>query len=252
MSDHAQTQNCTAIIQARMTSTRLPGKVLKTVLGKTLLEYLVERVQRAKSINTLVVATTTNATDDPIVALCKQLGVPCVRGSEDNVLSRYQLAAREFGGETLIRLTSDCPLLDPQVIDDVVDFYKSHNFDFVTNSPADETLRSIPRGMDVEVFSRKMLDEAALEAKSKEELEHVTTFFRIRPKRFQVNYFEHANPRKDLRLTVDTPEDFELIQRIIQALYPKNPAFGVNDIYDLIDRHSELARLNSHIMQKAH
>lgn len=245
-------QNTLAIIQARMTSTRLPGKVLKIVLGKTLLEYLVERARRAKSIDKIVIATTQNASDDPIAKLAKNLKIACFRGSEDNVLSRYFLAAQENGGATIIRMTSDCPLMDPAVIDEIVSFYHQQDYDFVTNSPMDESLRTIPRGMDVEVFSFDLLKQAFEESKNREELEHVTTFFRAYPERFCVKYYEHARPRKDLRLTVDTPEDFELIQKIIKALYPKNPAFALADIYDLLDRHPEWSLINRHVMQKAH
>lgn len=245
-------KSTTAIIQARMTSTRLPGKVLKTVQGKTLLEYLLERVSRAKSIDRIVVATTTNSTDDPIATLCRERQILCFRGSEDNVLSRYHFAAQKFGGETLVRLTSDCPLMDPHVVDEVVQYYQNHDYDFVTNSPDDNHPRTIPRGMDVEVFSKDLLRQAFEESKTTTEREHVTPFFRVRPDRFRVKYHEHANPGKDLRLTVDTPEDFELIQKIIQTLSPDKPAFGLNDIYELIDKRSDLAQINRHVMQKKH
>jgi len=146
----------TAIIQARMTSTRLPGKVLKKVLNKSLLEYQLERVARSELIDEIIVATTLNESDDPIVGLCKQLGVSIFRGSEGDVLSRYYEAARQYNSDVVVRLTSDCPLIDPKIIDRVIQMYLTKKFDYVSNTQ----LKTFPRGMDTEVFSFEILQTA--------------------------------------------------------------------------------------------
>ncbi|MDD2621248.1 MAG: glycosyltransferase family protein, partial [Syntrophomonadaceae bacterium] len=164
------------IVQARMNSSRLPGKILKRVLDKTLLEYQLERLQRVKSADNLVVATTVNNSDDPVVELCKQLGVSYYRGSEEDVLSRYYYAAREYNAEALVRITADCPLIDPQVVDRVIAYYLRHmdSCDYVSNV----SQRTYPRGMDTEVFTFSMLEEAHINALEISEQEHVTPYIR--------------------------------------------------------------------------
>ncbi|NEO63206.1 MAG: NTP transferase domain-containing protein, partial [Moorea sp. SIO4G2] len=158
------------IVQARMTSTRLPGKVLKQVLGKPLLDYQIERLRRVKLADEIVIATTINQTDEPIVELCNSISIPYFRGSEEDVLARYYGAAVEHQADVVVRVTSDCPLIDPQVIDQVIQFYLDHQgeYDYVSNS----LQRTYPRGMDTEVFSFAALDEAFHEASAQPDREH--------------------------------------------------------------------------------
>ncbi len=236
------------IVQARMTSTRLPGKILLPVLDKPLLEYQVERLRRVRLSDDLVIATTENEADEPVVALCRKLQVPYFRGPEEDVLARYFWAAQESKADTMVRITSDCPLIDPEIIDKVIDVFNTHRdqFDYVSNS----LRRTYPRGMDAEVLPFSVLKEAHDEAVQADEREHVTPFIYLRPKRYRlgsvVNDVDYAN----YRLTVDTREDFELIKLLIENLYPSNPLFNLQDMLNLLLANPEWVTINSHVEQK--
>jgi spore coat polysaccharide biosynthesis protein SpsF len=236
------------IVQARMTSTRLPGKVLKEVLGKPLLEYQVERLRQVGNADEIVIATTVNDSDEPIVALAHRLGVHVVRGSEHNVLSRYHDAATAIGADVVVRVTSDCPLIDPDVVEAVIaDFVARHGeCDFM----ATDLERSYPIGMDVEVFSFAALHDAFTEAVAEEELEHVTPFIYRRPGRYRLANHRGPDGIAHHRWTVDTPDDFVLVAHIFEALYPSNPHFRLADIVDLLARHPDWAAINAHVQQK--
>ncbi len=234
-----------AIIQARVGSTRLPGKVLKKVLGKTLLEYQIERVKRSKTIDEIIIATTTKESDNPIVQLCQQLSIPYYRGSEEDVLLRYYEAATEFNVDVVVRLTSDCPVIDPKVIDKVITYYVNNRskYDYVSNS-------SYPRGMDTEVFSFRVLEEAYHKAVEQYEREHVTPFIYLNPDIYNLGKVVCITDMSHYRWTVDTPEDFKLIQKIITTLYPFNNEFTMEDILELFEKNPEWLEINSHIKQK--
>lgn len=236
-----------------MTSTRLPGKILRPVLGKPLLHYQLERLQRVEEASDVIVVTTDKATDDAVVELCDDLGISSFRGSEDNVLERYDLAAMEFDVDTVVRVTGDCPLIDPSIVDKVISiFHSDEHAKFVTNSPEEHKgeRRTYPRGMDVEVFSIMSLTEAYNEAKSAEDLEHVTAFFRSNRKRYPCSLVQSSVDRSQYRLTVDTAEDFELVRRILESLYPKNPRFTLADIDRVLQANPEWVKLNAGIKQK--
>jgi len=231
-----------------MTSTRLPAKVMKQVLGKPLLEYQIERLKRVKLADQIVVATTINDTDQPIIDLCDRLSIPCYRGSEEDVLARYHGAAIANQADIVVRVTSDCPVIDPQVIDQAIQFYiDSHpKYDYVSNCLEG----SYPRGMDTEVFTFKVLDEAFYQATAQSDREHVTPFIYRQSNRYklrQVNYFENQG---DYRWTVDMPEDFELIKKIIENLYPFKPDFTLEDCLALLFQNPEWNMINKHIQQK--
>ena len=236
------------IVQARMTSTRLPEKVLREVLNKPLLEYLVERLRRTRLASGIVIATTTNDTDVPIVELCKRLKVQIYRGPEDDVLARYHGAAREHNADPVVRVTSDCPVIDPEIIDRVLGVFLENagQYDYVSNAQ----VRSYPRGMDTEVFSFKALHEAFTESTAQPDREHVTPFIYRRPERYHMANVIFEQDRSRHRWTVDTPEDFDLIKRIIEALYPVKRDFTLRDMLDLIDRHPDWPLINEHIEQK--
>ena len=236
------------IVQARMTSTRLPGKVMKRVLGKPLLEYQLERLQRVKLADEIVIATTTNQTDEPIVELCNSLSVACFRGSEDDVLSRYYGAATAHKADLVVLVTSDCPLIDPQVIDTVIDYclQNQSHYDYVSNSLE----RTYPRGMDTEVFSFSTLQQAFGEATAQPDREHVTPFIYRQPARYRLGHVIYSEDCSHHRWTVDTPEDFELIQKIIEAIYPRKPNFTLEDCLSLLKKHPEWYIINSHVSQK--
>lgn len=236
------------ISQARMTSTRLPGKILKEVLGKPLLEYQIERLKRVANADSLIIATTTNASDDIVAGFCDRLGVPCFRGSENDVLARYYHAARECGAEIVVRVTSDCPLIDPDIVSAVIGRYKGGQqpFDYVSNT----LVRTYPRGMDTEVFSFSVLAEAYHEACLPPHREHVTPFFYCQPDRYTLGSVENTADHSKYRWTVDTPEDFKLIKAIIETVYPRNPRFTMQDCLEAYRQHPHWFTINNHVEQK--
>lgn len=236
------------ISQARMTSARLPGKVLKEVLGKSLLMYQIDRLRRVCLADEVVVATTTNATDDAIEAVCNRENVLCFRGSEVDVLSRYYETAKRYEADTVVRVTSDCPLIDPMVVNTVIDTYKENNrsFDYVSNVLD----RTFPRGMDTEVFSFTVLAEAYREAYLKQHREHVTPFIYSQPERYRLGGVRNSSDKSGYRWTVDTAEDFELIKHILEIIYPQIPNFGMEDCFAAYESNPRWYTINNHIEQK--
>lgn len=234
------------IIQARMTSTRLPGKVLKSVLNKSLLEYQIERLRQCQLVDEIIVATTTNFADDPIVNLCQKLDIKIFRGPEEDVLTRYYHAALEYTVDLIVRITSDCPLIDPAIIDNILDYYNNNAFDYVSNT----LQRTYPRGMDTEVLSFNVLEQAYHEARLPEEREHVTPFIYRNPRRFSLGNFMNPIDLSDHRWTVDTMEDLLLISNIIETAYPEKQAFTMEDILGLLELHPGWKEINSTVAQK--
>ena len=236
------------IVQARMTSTRLPGKVLMPVMGKPLLEYQIERLQRVRFADSIIIATTTNDTDQPIVDLAERLGIKVFRGSEVDVLSRYYGAAQENGLDVIVRITSDCPLIDPAVVDDVIGKYFENvgNCDYVSNC----LNRTFPRGMDTEVFPFDLLDKVNSEAIGEPYREHVTPYIYDDSQRFRLINVAFQRDESRHRWTVDTPEDFKLIELILKTLYPSKHFFKLEDILALVDSHPNWSEINSQIKQK--
>ena len=240
--------NVVIIIQARMGSTRLPGKILKKVMGRPLLEYLLERLKRVRKASEICVATTTKPQEQPILDICFRMSVKTFRGSEDDVLERYFLAAQYLKAEAIVRVTSDCPLIDPVEIDKLIGYYleSSNKYDYMTSC----LQRSYPMGMDAELFSFEALKKAHEEAKSQPEREHVTPYIYWNPDLFRLGNVAYEEDQKDHRWTVDTPEDFELISKIIESLYPSKPEFSIKDILNLFQKNPEWKKINSHVRQK--
>ena len=234
------------IVQARMTSTRLPGKVLLEVLGKPLLAYQVERLRRCKRADAVVLATTTNKTDQALVDFCCEHGISCYRGSEEDVLSRYYEAAREHRAETIVRVTSDCPLIDPAVIDRVIEAFNWGGEDYVANILE----RTYPRGMDCEVFTFEALQTAHREATDKPDREHVTPFIYRHPERFTLGNVRYGEDCSRYRWTVDTQEDYELIRCMLEALVLQKPHFTLEDCLHLIEQNPDWEKINCHVEQK--
>lgn len=234
--------------QARMTSTRLPGKVMMPVRSKPLLYYFLERLKRVRGASAVVVLTTTQPTDDVIVESCRIQRVPYFRGPEEDVLARYYQAALERKPDAIVRVTSDCPLIDPAVVDRVIDTYRVHypQFDYVANA----LQRTYPRGMEVEIFSFKALEQAYQEASTPGEREHVTPYLYRHPERFRLHNVASPLDLSRYRWTVDTIEDFYLIQQILEALYPTHPNFTLEDLDQLLQKHPEWSAINAHIQQK--
>ena len=234
------------IVQARMSSTRLPGKVLLPLAGEPMLTRLIERLRRVQRADGIVVATTTNASDDPIAALCAQLGVPCHRGSEHDVLSRSADAARLHGADVVVRITSDCPLIDPALIDQVIAVYEEGESDYVSNMLPP----TWPYGMAVEVFSAAALAQAHAEATQAAEREHVTPFIYWHPERYRLRNVASPVDLSQHRWTVDTPEDYALVSRLFHHLMPTHPHFTQADVLALLEQHPDWIALNQHVQQK--
>jgi spore coat polysaccharide biosynthesis protein SpsF len=234
------------IVQARMTSTRLPGKVLLPLAGEPMLTRLVQRLRRVQRASGIVIATTTHATDDPIAALCTQLGVACHRGSEHDVLSRYADAASLYGAEVVVRITSDCPLIDPALIDRVIAVYEEGGTDYISNMLPP----TWPYGMAVEVFSAAALRQAHAEATQAAEREHVTPFLYWHPERYRLRNVASPVDLSQHRWTVDTPEDYELVRRLFETLLPVHPEFTQEDVLAVLKDHPDWMRINQHIPQK--
>lgn len=235
------------ISQARMTSTRLPGKVLKEVLGKPLLAYHIERLQKTKKADAVMVATTVNATDEPIVELCGRLNINCFRGSEEDVLSRYYNAASDAQADIVVRVTSDCPLIDPVVVDKVIESFTACG---ECNYASNTLVRTYPRGMDTEVFSFVALEQAFKEAAATPEREHVTPYIYNHPEIFRLKNVLYRQDESRHRWTVDTVDDFALIEKVINDLYPDKPDFSLADVLALFDRHPDWYFINAHVEQK--
>lgn len=236
-----------AIVQARMTSTRLPGKILMEVLGKPLLTYELERLRRIDLLDELIVATTVNADDDPVVALCESLSVPTYRGSEHDVLSRYYEAALAYEADAVVRFTADCPLIDPDVSGGVISHYLAH-CDSLDYCSTDVT--TYPRGVDTEIFSMVALKEAFECGHEKQEREHVSWYIHTRPGNFRIWKQQSGHNWAKYRLTVDTPEDFALVKEVIERLYPQNQSFKLSDVIKLLENAPDLVKINENIRQK--
>lgn len=236
-----------AIIQGRMGSSRLPGKVLKPILEKPMLIRMVERVSCAHLLNEIIIATTDSDMDEEIVDVCKKNGLSYFCGSEDDVLDRYYQTARTFGTDVIVRLTADLPLIDPAVIDYVVNEFLTGEYDYVANT---EPLPSTyPDGMDVMVFSFKALKQAWHEAVKPSDREHVTFYFWNHPEKFRIHRVKHDPDWSEYRLTVDYPEDFELVKAVFENLYPNNPFFTLKDIVGFLESNPNIKKLNRHIVR---
>lgn len=235
-------------VQARIGSTRLPGKVLKPVLGKPLLFYLTERLARVKQADSFVILTSTKNEDDCIVAFCEKQGIPYFRGPEEDVLARYHQAAIARRPDAIVRITADCPLIDPASVDEVIAVYKNEfpQWDYVSNS----LQRTFPRGLDTEIFSFEALDKAAHHATNQNEREHVTVYLYRHPELFHIKNVASPINLSQHRWTVDTVEDFQLIQLLLEELYPNNPHFHLQDVLKVLQRHPEWQKINAHIEQK--
>lgn len=233
-----------AIIQARMGSTRLPGKVMKDLCGKTVLAHDIERVRQSKYIDEIVIATTKFKEDDIILKEVSKNGAKVYRGSENDVLSRYYEAAKENKADVIVRITSDCPLIDPFIVDEVL----NSNYDLVTNAGVYPENRTYPRGLDVEVFSFDILKKSFQEAIEMYQREHVTPFIYENSK--NIYYYKNNIDYSKYRWTLDTEEDYKLIEIIYKNLYKGKHDFYVEDISKLFDDMPELFEINKNVQQK--
>ena len=224
-----------------MSSSRLPGKTLEPVLGQPMIRRQIERIRDAKRIDRLVVATSTDASDDRLAQVCRTEGIECARGSLADVLDRFYQVALSLSPANVIRLTGDCPLTDPEVLDAVIAFHLDNGFDYSSN-----TLEpTFPDGLDVEVMRFECLEHAWREARLPSEREHVTPYLYNHRERFRVGSYRGARNFSHMRWTVDEPEDLEFVRRIYAALHPANPSFRMRDVLALLEREPVLAAINS-------
>jgi spore coat polysaccharide biosynthesis protein SpsF len=220
-----------------MSSSRLPGKVMRTILGEPMLGRQIERMRRARHISRIVVATSTEASDDVVEDYAASIGAPVVRGALNDVLDRFRTALRTEGDPpNFLRITADCPLADPALIDRCIERHLAGGHDYTHTGPG----WTYPKGLDVEVVRTEVLDTAWREAKDPYEREHVTPFINRRPERFDIGV-EACNPPLRWRWTVDTPEDFAFVNDVYEALYPANPAFTTEDVLAWQERHPDRA-----------
>jgi spore coat polysaccharide biosynthesis protein SpsF len=238
-----------AVVQARMTSSRLPGKVMMPLAGAPLIRRTVERVGRIAGVDSVVVALAEGAAHDPVVAALAGLDVTVVRGSEHDVLARTAAAVRASGAATVVRITSDCPLLDPAVSASVLQAYFAGGGAGIcyARTAFDE---GFPLGFDTEVFASALLYAAEAEATDPYEREHVTPFIWRRPDRYPSIILTTRPDRRSWRLVVDTQEDYRLASVIYAALYPKNPTFGFQELCALFEAQPELLQINAHVEQR--
>lgn len=228
-----------------MGSTRLPGKVLMDVGGGTVLGLVVRRLRRAARVQEIVVATSFSTNDDAIAYECQRLGVACFRGPETDVLARYVGAAERFGCQLIVRITSDCPLIDPAIVDEVIECCIANRADLACN----DLPPTFPRGLDVEVFPLDALLRAQELATEEYQREHVTPVFYERQDLFQIASVQAEQDYSLFRWTVDTGEDLQLIREIFSH-FGSDDGFGWRAVLELMQRRPELARINAHVMQK--
>lgn len=250
-----QDKKIVASIEARMTSSRLPGKVLLPLGGKPALQFMIERVLDSELIDDIIVATTVNETDNPIVELCQQIDVPYYRGSEDDVLNRVWKAHQKMNSDIICELTGDCPLIDPEVIDHTISYFLSNSFDYVSNchdAGVDNFYRSeFAKGMDVEVFSRSSFDKLSQMSLSPEDREHVSLPFLFNSE-FSVGRVSCPPKWRSefLEVTLDEAKDYEFLQRVVASCEKENPYFGLIDIIQFVKANPDVLAILDGVKRK--
>lgn len=252
--DSGGKMNTWIIIQARVGSSRLRAKVLKMIQGKTVLQHDIERCLRTRLTDGIVIATTREPEAERIIRVCKIFPEDKVKyycGSVEDVLSRYYESARMVGAQTIVRITSDCPLLDPEIVNDMIKVFfekrkQTKYIDYLSNTDPP----SFPHGLDVEIFTFDALERAFHEATPSEEREHVTPYIRNHPEIFRQENFSQETDQSHFRWTLDYPEDFEFIKTVYDRLYPVNPGFTRFDVLSLLEEHPEINLINQNRRQR--
>jgi spore coat polysaccharide biosynthesis protein SpsF len=244
-----------AILQARMSSSRLPGKVLTPILGVPMLQHQLQRLSLCKSIDKLIVATSTERSDDPLASMCEQIGQTCYRGDLNNVLKRFydcfekysaeKYSAEQYAAEQdqpihIIRLTGDCPLIDAAVVDNVVNKHVQQKYDYTTNAYP----QSFPNGLDVEVMTAQTLKTIYQKATLPDEIEHVTFYVRRYSEDFSIGALSCDQDLSEHRWTVDYPEDFALAKAVFEGLYAQDPHFNYQQVLTFLQHHPDVYALN--------
>jgi len=237
----------TAIIQARMGSTRLPGKIIKEIAGEPMLWRVIERVRQSKKIGEIIIATTLNKEDEEVREFARKRGVKVFSGSENDVLDRYYQTALYFNKpEIIVRITSDCPLIDPEIIDKTVEFFLENDLDYASTGRIQSTF---PDGLDTEVFRFSALEKAWRESSLASEREHATPYIWKNPRIFKIGEFKNEKDLSYLRWTVDEEKDLNFVREVYKKLYKKGEIFYMKDVISLIEKHSELLGKNKGIIR---
>jgi spore coat polysaccharide biosynthesis protein SpsF (cytidylyltransferase family) len=231
------------IIQARLASTRLPEKIFLKLEGKKVIEHVINRVQAAQLVDDILVATTSKKIDIKVVNLCSSIGIKCFSGSEEDVLDRYYQSAKSFKPEHIVRVTADCPLIDPEIIDSVIDLHLKKKADYTSNVISGR----FPDGEDVEVFTFNTLYRAWHDARLFSEREHVTPYMKKNSDIFKIGSLDCNRDLSGKRWTLDNPEDYEFIKIIYRNLYPENHLFGMKEIIEFINNNPDIENINKWI-----
>ena len=228
-----------------MGSQRLPGKVLKDIIGRPMLDLQIERLERVQNADQIIVATSNHTSDDPLEEFCISKGYKCFRGSVNNVLNRFYQAALFANADTIVRVNGDCPLIDPEIISSIIDFYteNKHKYDYCSNILED----GFPIGLHTEVFSLNALSLAEAKSIDSIEREHVTPYIYRNPDLFRLYSYRSKYQLSNHRWTVDYEEDFKLVEKVYENLYPLNKNFGIFDVVDFLNTHPDIMNLNNHI-----
>jgi len=238
--------NIVAIIQARMSSTRLPGKVMEDISGKPMLWHVINRIRYSKLIDKIVVATSINKKDDIIENFCKENGIFYYRGDEEDVLKRYYETAKIYNANKIVRITSDCPLIDPEIVDIVIKEHIKDKVDYTSNTIE----RTFPRGLDTEVFNFETLKKTNELAKEKYQREHVTIFIYENPHLFKIKNVRNFKDLSDLRWTVDEEKDLIFVREIYKRLYNQGNIFYMRDILEILKKEQDLKKINEMVKQR--
>ena len=232
-----------SVIQARMGSTRLPGKVLMPLAGKPALEHVVTRIKACKAISVVIVATSTDQADDAIQAWCEKQDVSCYRGSLNDVLDRYYQAARNVQADVVVRITADCPAIDPTIVDEVIAGYLGGGYDYYGLSG------EFPDGLDCTVFKFSALERAWCDARLTSEREHVGPYIENHPELFKNGGLKKFTGLSHHRWTLDEPRDYEFLQVVFSRLYREGSPFLASDVLSLLDKEPELLKINNDIIR---
>ena len=232
------------IIQARLGSTRFPEKVLKLIQQKPMIWHVINRLKQIPKINNIVLATTKKKEDEILIKIAKQNAIDYFQGKTSNVLNRFYECAKNFDADIIIRITSDCPLVDPNLIKKMLNFYMHNNYDYLSNT----ITPTFPDGLDIEIFSFSALEKASIFAKWRSEIEHVTPYIKKNPKKFKIFNYENPKNLSHIRLTVDEPADLKLVRQIYKKLKPKR-VFSLDEILNIILSEPKLLLLNQNIQR---
>mgnify|MGYP001193271750 CR=1 FL=1 len=230
----------TVMIQARTGSSRLPGKVLSKIQNQNMIWHVINRVKKIKSVQQIALITTNEDSDQILLDIAKEENIIGFAGDKTNVLNRHYQCALKIAADPIIRITSDCPVVDFSLVEDMLQFFLKHNYDYVSNIYPP----TYPDGLDIEIFSFQTLEKTSFGAKLTSEKEHVTTYIQNHPELFSIFNFENNEDLSNIRLTVDEKEDLELIQNLYSIFSPNND-FGLNEIKDLLLKNPTLFRINS-------